>query len=140
MNLRRERRASVSSVMVQLLMTDVVDNASRIPDGFFDRKLPIQLSRFDHDVEHVRVLLHVTNSAAGAGVIDDLLEQPPADGTARLEPEAAGGCRRCSLTRGRGGVPADAQRAGVAGERFGLQAPAAGPGSQAAPRDRPLGW
>src|SRR5215471_6919751 len=110
MNLRRERRASMlSSVTVLLLMTDVGEGryALRIPDGFVDRKLPTEPRRFDDQVEHVRILLHVADSVARTGVIDDLLKQPAADRAVRVEPECGGGRLCVARTVRRGGLPTD---------------------------------
>src|SRR5262249_52432498 len=81
----------------------------------------------------VRVLLDVVDAAAGAAVIDDLLQQPAADRAVGVEPEAAG------IRSRRGGLPTDPQRPGVAGERFGLQTAVPRPGSEPAPGDARLG-
>src|SRR6516162_9107141 len=127
MNLRREKRASMSSVTVLLLMTDVGEDGTRlrIPDGFFNRKLPTEPRRFDDQVKDVRILLHVVDAMARAGVIDDLLQESAADRAVRVQPER-GGRRLCAVRAvGRGGLPTDAQCSGVARERFGLQAAAA---------------
>src|SRR5438094_7394133 len=101
MKLRRENPVGVSSLIA----------LPSIPDGLFDGELPIHVARFDHDIKDVGILLNVADAAAGAGMIDDLLQRAAAD-------RAVGGqTKRAGVGRLGRRFPAHAQRAGVARKR-----------------------
>src|SRR6266545_2819078 len=84
------------------------------------------------------VLLDVSDAAADARMVHDLLQRPAADGAMSGEAECAPGVRR-GIARLRGRLPAHSQRAGVAGKRFSLEVAATGPRPELMPGDRAFG-
>src|SRR5262245_18274255 len=102
---------------------------------FFNPQGPIQAVRLDHEIEHMRILVDVAYAAAGPRLVDNLLQQPTADGAMGGDPERRRPARRAS---GGGGRPAHAQSAAFTGKRLSLFVAVARPRPDRAPGYDPL--
>src|SRR5882672_786291 len=104
MKLRRETWAGKISVIALPPCDRTLGSILRIPDRFLHGELPVQVARVDDHIEDMGVLLDVADAAAGAGVLNDLLQRAAADRAVGGEAERAA-VGRDGVARLRRGFP-----------------------------------